>query len=118
MLILHMKLRSLHDKNVYGFQTGDQKLVGAFTRNVYEFLRSFITSSGNFDAKICAKSEVLPAVQKVLDSRVPEARELGGKGESSDRAISFFLRLRLSNMCILINKLKSCGLVIGYKNRK
>ena len=72
-----------YSKSVYDFLTGNHKLVGAFTRNVYDFLRSFNPPSGDLDATIAAKSDVLPVVQKVLDSREPEARKPGKKGEAT-----------------------------------
>ncbi|KAK3742264.1 hypothetical protein RRG08_042093 [Elysia crispata] len=66
----------------------DPKLVGAFTRNVYEFLKTCTTSAGTLSATISTGQAAFPVVQKVLDSRQEEAKKSGKGGDSSRKTKS------------------------------
>ncbi|GFS23778.1 E3 ubiquitin-protein ligase DTX3L [Elysia marginata] len=60
----------------------DRKLVGDFTRNVYEFLKSYRPSTDNFQATIATGEDGLPGAQKVLNSRQSQANSSGERGRS------------------------------------
>ena len=66
------------------------KLVGAFTRKVYEFLKTCTTSAGTLSATISTGQAAFPVVQKVLDSRQEEAKKSGKGGKGLLNKIFFF----------------------------
>ncbi|RUS89027.1 hypothetical protein EGW08_003198 [Elysia chlorotica] len=61
-----------------------EKLVGAFTRNVYEFLKKLADAptTGHITATIAAGPDVLPTIKKVLDSRQAEVKNPSKSGDS------------------------------------